>query len=135
MFVIAWLVVGCATSQRPQPLTFDCLFLQMSPVSNPGQRVEVWSWGGTAFAYLANRLLVDEAHERHVELHQVRVECGEAGEPCVGRTQVAARLDNVVLAPHAAGSTLPGKAGVGNCCARSILAIARGEAPPARGAR
>jgi D-3-phosphoglycerate dehydrogenase len=40
-------------------------------------------------------------------------------------------LDNVVLTPHAAGSDLAGEAGAGDCCAQSILAVARGDAPPA----
>ena len=41
-------------------------------------------------------------------------------------------LDNVVVTPHAAGSDLAGEAGVGDCCAQSILAVARGEVPPAQ---
>ena len=40
-------------------------------------------------------------------------------------------LPNVVVTPHAGGSDLAGEAGMGACCARSILAVARGEAPPA----
>jgi phosphoglycerate dehydrogenase-like enzyme len=45
------------------------------------------------------------------------------GSPLLG-------LDNVVVTPHAAGSDLAGEAGMGDCCAQSILAVARGEAPP-----
>ena len=47
------------------------------------------------------------------------------GSPLLG-------LDNVVVTPHAAGSDLAGEAGVGDCCAQSILAVARGEVPPAQ---
>jgi D-3-phosphoglycerate dehydrogenase len=47
------------------------------------------------------------------------------GSPLLG-------LDNVVVTPHAAGSDLAGEAGMGDCCAQSILAVARGEVPPAQ---
>jgi D-3-phosphoglycerate dehydrogenase len=47
-----------------------------------------------------------------------------SGSPLLG-------LENVVVTPHAAGSDLAGEAGVGDCCAQSILAVARGAAPPA----
>jgi D-3-phosphoglycerate dehydrogenase len=39
-------------------------------------------------------------------------------------------LDNVVLTPHAAGSDLASEGATGRCCVESILAVARGEAPP-----
>ena len=39
-------------------------------------------------------------------------------------------LDNVVLTPHAAGSDLASEAATGQCCVESILAVARGQAPP-----
>lgn len=41
------------------------------------------------------------------------------------------RLDNVVLTPHAAGSDLAAEAATWQCCVDSILAVGRGEAPPA----
>ena len=41
-------------------------------------------------------------------------------------------LDNVVLTPHAAGSDLASEAATGQCCAESILAVARGGAPHRR---
>jgi D-3-phosphoglycerate dehydrogenase / 2-oxoglutarate reductase len=41
-------------------------------------------------------------------------------------------LDNVVLTPHAAGSDLAAEAAAGQCSVESILAVARGESPPAR---
>jgi phosphoglycerate dehydrogenase-like enzyme len=47
------------------------------------------------------------------------------GSPLLG-------LDNVVVTPHAAGSDLAGEAGMGDCCAQSILAVARGEVPAAQ---
>ena len=40
-------------------------------------------------------------------------------------------LDNVVLTPHAAGSDLAAEAAAGRCSVESILAVARGESPPA----
>jgi phosphoglycerate dehydrogenase-like enzyme len=45
------------------------------------------------------------------------------GSPLLG-------LDNVVVTPHAAGSDLAAEAATGQCCAESILAVARGGAPP-----
>jgi D-3-phosphoglycerate dehydrogenase / 2-oxoglutarate reductase len=50
-------------------------------------------------------------------------------EPPTGSPLLA--LDNVVVTPHAAGSDLAAEAGMGQCCAESILAVARGAAPPA----
>jgi D-3-phosphoglycerate dehydrogenase / 2-oxoglutarate reductase len=47
-----------------------------------------------------------------------------AGSPFLG-------LDNVVMTPHAGASDLAGEAGMGDCCAQSILAVSRGAAPPA----
>jgi len=41
-------------------------------------------------------------------------------------------LDNVVLTPHAAGSDLAAETAAGECSVESILAVARGESPPAR---
>jgi len=40
-------------------------------------------------------------------------------------------LDNVVLTPHAAGSDLAAEAAAGRCSVESILAVARGDSPPA----
>jgi phosphoglycerate dehydrogenase-like enzyme len=40
-------------------------------------------------------------------------------------------LENVVLTPHAAGSDLAAEAAAGQCNVESILAVARGESPPA----
>src|SRR5262245_29239897 len=45
------------------------------------------------------------------------------GSPLLG-------LDNVVVSPHAAGSDLASEAGMGQCCAESILAVAGGADPP-----
>ena len=49
-------------------------------------------------------------------------------EPPTGSPLLA--LDNVVLTPHAAGSDLASEAATGQCCVESILAVARGGAPP-----
>jgi phosphoglycerate dehydrogenase-like enzyme len=40
-------------------------------------------------------------------------------------------LDNVVLTPHVAGSDLAAEAAAGQCSVESILAVSRGESPPA----